>query len=312
MTRPDLSVVIVSWNTRELLRACLRSLEACGEGLELEVWVVDNASDDGSADMVEGEFPGVRLVRNEKNRGFAAANNQALRRARGRHALLLNPDTEVTPGALRRAVDEAEARDAAVAARLLDPDGTLQHSCFRFPRLGVDLLEALYLHLLLPERLRGRLLLGGHWDHDEAREVDWVVGAFLLVPRQALDEAGLLPEEYFIFGEDMEWCWRLARAGYPVRYLPVAEVVHHGNQAAGRRSPAWRIRRTHATKYRFCRARYGRLRTLLHRLVDLTGYGIRAAAFTLMGLASPRRRRQAREYRAIMATLLGPATEEEA
>ncbi|NIP58591.1 MAG: glycosyltransferase, partial [Gemmatimonadetes bacterium] len=226
-----LSVVIVSWNTRELLRSCLASLRAEAQGLALDVWVVDNASEDGSPEMVEEEFPEVRLLRSGENVGFAAANNRALRRIDAPFVLLLNPDTEVREGALKRALEAARSRGTTVAARLLNPDGSLQHSCFRFPRLGVDLVEALYLHLLLPRRVRGPLLLGGHWAHDEAREVDWALGAFLLVPGTAVEDAGLLPEEYPLFGEDIEWCWRLGRMGYPVRFCPDAEVVHHGNQA---------------------------------------------------------------------------------
>jgi len=306
-----LAVVVVSWNTRDLLRSCLASLRAEADALSLDVWVVDNASEDGSAEMVEAEFPEARLLRTGENVGFAAANNRALRRIDAPFVLLLNPDTEVREGALERALEAARDRTTTVAARLLNPDGSLQHSCFRFPRLGVDLLEALYLHLLLPRRIRGPLLLGGHWSHDEAREVDWALGAFLLVPGTAVEDAGLLPEEYPLFGEDIEWCWRLGRAGYPVRYCPDAEVVHHGNQAAGRRPPEWRIRRTHATKYLFCRRHYGPVRALLHRGVDLLGYTVRAVLFTLLGLVSRRRRAQAGEYRRILRVLLGPGGPEE-
>lgn len=301
---PDLSIVIVSWNTRELLRTCLESIEAFSGDLDLEIRVVDNGSDDGTADMVEAEFPGVLLIRNPDNRGFAAANNQALRKATGRHLLLLNPDTKVEPGALETAVGAAEAWKTTVAARLLNPDGTLQHSCFRFPSLWVDLLEAVYLHHLLPGGIRGRLLLGGYWPHDEAREVDWALGAFLLVPRAAVEEAGLLPEEYPLFGEDMSWCWRLGRAGYPVRYCPDARVVHYGNQSAGQQPPAWRIRKTHATKRIFLGERFGPLRALIHRWIDVLGYAIRATLFTIMGAWSRRRRAMGREYRTILGVVL--------
>ena len=301
---PDLSIVIVSWNTRELLRSCLESIGASTGRLELEVWVVDNGSEDGTADMVQAEFPDVDLIRNDDNRGFAAANNQALRQATARHLLLLNPDTEVEPDALRIALESAEEWGTTVAARLLNPDGTLQHSCFRFPKLWVDFVEAVYLHHLIPPGIRGRLLLGGYWSHDEAREVDWALGAFLLVSREALDAAGLLPEEYPLFGEDMAWCWRLRQAGYPVRYCPGARVVHHGNQSAGQLPPAWRIQKTHATKRIFLRERFGPVRSLLHRWVDVLGYTVRATLFTVMGLWSRRRRAMAREYRRILSVVL--------
>lgn len=302
-SRPDLSVIIVSWNTRDLLRACLGSLRRETEGLQSEIWVVDNASDDGSPEMVAREFPEVRLVRNRTNRGFAEANNQVLRKATGRYLLLLNPDTEIRPGAVDAALEAARTWGTAVAARLLNPDGSLQHSCFRFPTLGTDFLEALYLHRLLPLSLRGRILLGGYWSHDEARTVDWALGAFLLAPAEAVDAAGPLPEEYPLFGEDLEWCWRLREAGYPVRYCPEAEVVHYGNQSAGQRPAAWRIRRTHAMKRLFLRLHHGPVRGLVHRWVDLLGYALRAAAFTFAGPFSERRRRMGREYRTILRVI---------
>lgn len=297
---PELSVVIVSWNTRGLLYRCLGSLRREAARRDVEVWVVDNGSSDGSQRMVAEEFPRANLLRNRTNRGFSAANNQALRRAEGRFVLLLNPDTELRPGALDAALEVAARENACVAARLLNPDGTLQPSCFRFPRLWVDLLEALYVHRLLPRRVRGRLLLGGYWPHDEERVVDWALGAFLLVPREAVDAAGLLPEEYPLFGEDVEWCWRLHRAGHPVRYCPDAEVIHHGNQSAGLQPSEWRIRRTHAMKRLFLRQHRGALRGFLHRWVDLLGYAVRATAFTVMGLWSGRRRSMAGEYRTIL------------
>lgn len=303
--RPELDVVVVSWNTRDLLRACLASLERHPAPVETRVWVVDNASTDGSAEMVAAEFPDVRLIENDRNRGFAAANNQALERSDAPWLLLLNPDAEVTPGALGTAFERVRQWRAVVAARLLNPDGTLQHSCFRFPHAGKDLLEALYLHRLLPRRTRGRLLLGGYWPHDEEREVEWAVGAFLFLPREAVDAAGPLPEEYALFGEDMEWCWRLRETGWPVRYVPDARVVHHGNRAAGQRAPEWRIRRTHAARRRFVREHRGRIGLLLHRAVELLGYGIRAALFTVMGLGSPRRAEQGREYRRILRVVAG-------
>lgn len=301
---PDLSIVIVSWNTRELLRSCLESIGASAGGVEIETRVVDNGSEDGTADMVEADFPDIHLIRNDDNRGFAAANNQALRMARGRYLLLLNPDTEVEPDALRIALDAAEEWGTTVAARLLNPDGTLQHSCFRFPTLWVDFVEAVYLHHLIPRRIRGRLLLGGYWPHDEVREVDWALGAFLLLSREALEAAGLIPEEYPLFGEDMAWCWRLGQAGYPVRYCPEARVVHYGNQSAGQQPPPWRIERTHATKRIFLRERFGPFRALLHRWVDVLGYAIRAVLFTVMGAWSRRRRAMAREYRTILKVVL--------
>jgi GT2 family glycosyltransferase len=302
--RPALAIVIVSWNTRELLRRCLESLQPYAAGQDTEVWVVDNGSEDGSDNMVSAEFPDVHLVINTENLGFAAANNQAIHKTRAEHVLLLNPDTEVLPGALDAALAVASERGTPVAMRLLNPDGTLQHSCFRFPHLGLAVLEAFYLHWLLPRSSRGELLLAGYWDHARERNVDWVIGAFLLVPSAAIQAAGLLPEEYFIFGEDMAWCHRLTAAGFPVRFLPVDGAIHHGNQSGGQLPPEWRIARTHRMKYKFCEAEFGRVRTRLHRTVDLVSYVVRVALFSLLSAWQPRRRDQLAEYKHIVRTLL--------
>jgi GT2 family glycosyltransferase len=300
---PDLAIVIVNWNTRELLRACLTSLEDHPAGAATEVWVVDNASEDGSADMVGAEFPRVRLIRNLANVGFSAANNQAIQETEARFILLLNSDTEVGLGTLATALDVVRRGKTTVAARLLNSDGTLQHSCFRFPRLGPDLLEAFYLHKLLPARWRGRMLLGGYWPHAEERVVDWAIGAFLLVPREAVEAAGSLSEDYFLFGEDMEWCFRLTKAGFPVVFAPEAALVHHGNQSAGQRAPEWRIRRTHQAKYQFCEDHLGRTRAGLHRWIDSMGYRVRRELFRLLGILSTRRKTMGENYAHILRAM---------
>lgn len=289
---PSVAIVVVNWNTKDLLRACLESLRRHPATGGQEVWVVDNASTDGSAEAVASDFPEVRLIRNEENLGFSRANNQALARAKGDVYVLLNSDAEVTDGALDAAAVRADAGGEVIAAQLLNPDGSVQPSCFRFPGVVSDLIEAVYLHRLLPPALRGRLLLGGYWSHDRERIVDWAVGAFLAIPRAALAEAGPLPEEYFIFGEDMEWCWRFHQAGVPVRYLPNAKVIHHANRSAGQRSPAWRIRLTHAGLERFLTEHHSRLGRSLVRASRTLGYRIRAALLPRIGRAEEGRRYQ--------------------
>ena len=302
---PELAIVIVNWNTRELLRACLDSLERYPAGAATEIWVVDNASEDGSAAMVTSEYPDIRIIRNADNLGFSAANNQAIRETKADFILLLNSDTEVQEGTLTIALEAARFRRTVVAARLLNPDGTLQHSCFRFPRLTPDVVEALYLHKLLPTGLRGRVLLGGYWAHEQERTVDWAIGAFLMVPREAIDRAGSLSEDYFLFGEDMEWCYRLREAGFPVVYVPDAKVVHHGNESATQRAPEWRIRRTHQAKYRFCDDHFSPVRARLHRVVDRMGYRVRRELFRVMGMWSPSRKAMGEDYAFILRAMVG-------
>lgn len=294
---PAICVVVVNWNTRELLRACLESLVRFPASESTEVRVVDNGSEDGSVEMLRSDFPNVILHEPGANLGFSAANNLAMRETAAEVVVLLNPDAEVMEGTLDRVVAAARAGYTA-APRLLNSDGSLQHSCFRFPGLLTDWLEALYLHLILPRGVRGRLLLGGHWAHDEERTVDWAIGACLAVTRAALEKAGLLPEEYFIFGEDQEWCWRLARAGYPVRYLPDARVIHHGNQAGAQLEPAWRIRKTHEGQDRYLADHHPGLRGRLIRLGRMTGYRVRSLILGLLGRGD-----EAKVYRHILQVL---------
>jgi hypothetical protein len=235
--------------------------------------------------------------------GFAKANNQAIRLTQSDSILLLNSDAEVTEGALDVALEALGRTGKPIAARLVNPDGSLQYSCFRFPRLSVEFVEAFYLHRLLPRRVQGRILLGGYWVHDRAREIDWALGAFLMVPRDALEIAGLLPEDYPLFGEDMEWCWRLREAGFPVLYFPGAEVIHHGNQSAGLRTPEWRVRMTHEALARYLRAHHSPFMARTIWNVRWLGYAIRAGIFTVLGVPSPVRRRMAREYWRILRAL---------
>ncbi|HOX25298.1 MAG TPA: glycosyltransferase family 2 protein [Candidatus Krumholzibacteria bacterium] len=234
MTFPDLSIVIVSWNTRDLLRDCLASLPAATAGLALEVIVVDNASGDGSAAMVRAEFPSVALIEAGGNLGFARANNLALPVTRGRAILLLNPDTVCPPGSLAALVAAADRRPGAAGfgPLLVDRDGDPTVSCGQFPSSR--------LHLLRP--LAG-LPLGRRWQRwlrfadtprrgEPDREVDYVAGACLLIPRPALARVGPLDERFFLYFEETDWCFRAWRAGLPVVLCNGIEVIHLEGRAA--------------------------------------------------------------------------------
>jgi GT2 family glycosyltransferase len=232
--RPDLSIIIVSYNVRDLLRECLRSVadSAARSGLTVETWVIDNASTDGSADLVAAEFPAVRLIARRDNPGFAAANNDALRQATGRHLLLLNPDTVVRGDTLGETVRflDANPRAGGVGAKLLNPDGSRQMSCFRFPTLAMAFLDFFPInHRLTNSRLNGR-----YSTRDDAR-VDPVVhplGAYFAVRREAFEMVGYLDERFFMYCEEVDWARRIWKAGYPIWYLPTTEVVHYGGQSA--------------------------------------------------------------------------------
>ncbi|HSO48607.1 MAG TPA: glycosyltransferase family 2 protein [Rhizobiaceae bacterium] len=228
-TRPDLSVVIVSWNTRQMLRECLESLFASGATVMLETFVVDNGSTDGSPEMVEADFPFVRLIRNTDNRGFAAANNQAIRLASGRHVLLLNSDTLVHEGVIDASVRYMDENlDVGVmGCKVLNSDGTVQTTCSRFPTLAnlALLTSGLFKVPFIPGARRYRM---EDWQRNDERDVEVVSGCYFMVSGHALKTVGLLDEAFFFFGEETDWCRRFLEAGYAVRFAPVGTIIHFG------------------------------------------------------------------------------------
>lgn len=241
----DLGIVIVNWNTRDLLRACLRTVQA-SVGVTATTCVVDNASTDGSADMVRNEFPDVHLIANAANVGYPAANNAGLRalgfdwgRVAGpRYALLLNPDTELPPVALAEMVAYMDAHPECGAAgpKLVLPTGQLDMACRRsFPSPEVSFYRLTGLSFLFPKSRRfGRYNLT-YLDPDVETEVDAVVGAYMQVRREAIAQAGLLDERFFMYGEDLDWAFEIKKAGWTVRYNPRVQVLHV-KRAASRRS----------------------------------------------------------------------------
>lgn len=239
----DLYIVVLNYNTRELLRACLDSLRR-QTGLAFEVCVVDNASSDESADMVAGLFPEVRLARSPSNAGFSAGNNLGLAAAgwpengNARYAMLLNPDTVVPDGALAAMVAYADAHAdvGVVGPRLLLLDGTLDKAC----RRGFPTPEAAFYRFSGLSRLFPRSPRFGRYNmtfapEDQELEVDSVVGACMLIRAEAVRKAGLMDERFFMYGEDLDWCLRIKQLGYRVMYVP-SVIVHHVKRAASRRS----------------------------------------------------------------------------
>lgn len=242
----DLSVIIVNYNTRDLLRDCLRSVYEQTPSLEIEVYVVDNASSDGSADMVAEEFPGVHLTRSAENLGFAKANNVALSEASGDVQILLNPDTVVLDGALEKIVRYLRENPdvGAVCPDLPQPGGTLQvTSCGHQPTVWRVFCQYFFLTRLFPRTrlFRGMNLVAGV--HREPVSVEWLSGACLCARRDVWSEVGFLDESWFMFAEDMEWCERALKRGYVLRYLPGVTVNHYWGASskgvAGKTSTMW-------------------------------------------------------------------------
>jgi GT2 family glycosyltransferase len=230
----DISVCIVNWNTRELLRECLRSVLDQAADLAVEILVVDNASRDGSQDMVRQTFPGVTLIANRENRGFGAANNQAAEVARGRIVLFLNSDTVVLPGTLRELMCylDQHPQVGALGCRLLNGDGSTQRSCWRgFLTLRAAVVDACYLWQLIP---RSDFVRGSEVAADQTNgpiAVDHLLGACLAVPRRVLQQVGAFDTRFFMYLEETDLCYRIKQAGYAIHYLPSAAIVHFGGQS---------------------------------------------------------------------------------
>jgi asparagine synthase (glutamine-hydrolysing) len=297
---PDLSVVIVNWNTKARLRSCLESVEKQLSRVACEVIVVDNASADCSAELVSQRFPSVRLIRNSTNVGFGAANNQAMRMARGRWVLLLNSDTVLIDDSvadLFEAVDHERSNggrwsDLGIAhCRLVFPDGRLQHTAYRFPTLPRALFEALGLYKLTSAKFAAETLLAGYWDHAAERDVDWVAGSFMLLPREVFNATGGFDERYFMYGEDLEWCYRIRDRGWRVRFFPRAAIVHYDHQSANMKWGDERIARCIETQRDVYAGRHGRAATRMLLLTQLGGQALRLLYYGLRRRLPGRRAR---------------------
>jgi len=238
MSRPaDLSVITVNWKVSGLVDELLGSIHANRDGLAIEIFVVDNDSKDGIEDVIakfraRSDIP-VTLVRNDRNLGFAKANNQAIRRCSGRIVALMNPDTRVTHGALRRAVEWMASRPdvGIVGPKLLNPDGSLQESVRRFPRLLDQAMILLKLHHVWPSAPPFKRYLAKDFDYEREQDAEQLMGAALFVRRKVFEGVGLLDERFFIWFEEVDFCKRAKEAGWGVVYLPSVHIVHHGGKS---------------------------------------------------------------------------------
>jgi N-acetylglucosaminyl-diphospho-decaprenol L-rhamnosyltransferase len=235
----EVSIIIVSFNTRQFIDTCLQALLARTRGVSFETIVVDNASRDGSVEMIEAKYPSVRVVRNPRNLGYAGGVNQGIARAHGRYFLILNPDIEVMEGAVENlwAFMERSPRVGVAGAKLLYPDGSLQMSCRTFYTLRTVLLRRTLLGKLFPDAriVRDHLMLD--WDHDSERQVDWVLGACMMVRRAAYESLGGMDERFFLYLEDVDWCYRMTKHGWQVHYVPSAVMTHYHRRESARLFP---------------------------------------------------------------------------
>jgi N-acetylglucosaminyl-diphospho-decaprenol L-rhamnosyltransferase len=258
---PDLAIILVSWNTRELLLACIAALPAALGTLRAAIWVVDNGSHDGSVEVVHARFPEVRVIANQGNLGFAAANNQAMQASSGRYALLLNSDTIAEPGSIERLVRFADSRPQAglVGGLLLNPDGSFQYSFTDFPSVTSELLSASG----LGERLYGRYFPSYSPRRSQgARQVEVIPGACMLARREALAQVGLMDAGYFMYSEETDWCMRMHRGGWEAWYMPEARILHYGGQST-RQVKVAMVEALYRSKVRFFRKHYRQAYALL-------------------------------------------------
>ncbi len=291
MMPPPTAIILVNWNTRDLLRQALRSVREHA-GMPVHVIVVDNASSDGSPEMVRAEFPEATLIANPDNRGFGQANNQGFAASREPFILLLNSDAELTPGALPALVAELErhAEAGAVGGRLVYPDGRFQASFNRFPRLWH---EALALAGL------ARYVLGTHYpsaSEAQSRQlcpVDWVGGAAMLLRRRALHALGGsmgFDPDYHMYSEEMDLCRRLHGAGWPIRYTPSAVFIHHAGQSTGQRPLAQPLL-LWESRLRYYRKHHPVYQARLLATMIRAGYRIRAIAWGMCGRVATKSKR---------------------
>lgn len=232
----DVSIILLNYNMKGLLKQCLKGIMQSVGTLQTEVLVIDNASTDGTTQMISTYLNSqptnavpIRFFPLDQNRGYGVGNNVGIRQSRGKYILILNPDIAVFPGSIERLVEYLDAHDdvAVVGPKLLNPNGTIQYSCNAFPRMATPIYRRTPLGRLARSKKEIERYLMSDWDHDSTRAVDWVMGSAMLVRRQALDAVGLFDERFFMYFEDIDWCRRFWEAGHQVHYHPQSVMVHY-------------------------------------------------------------------------------------
>ena len=280
----DLSIVVVTWNTRELVLECLDSIErADDDGLSSETWLVDNGSCDGTVEAVFERFPWAGVVALPDNVGFAAGCNAGIRRANGRHVLLLNSDTRICADALGRCVAYLDAHPdvGIVGPQLLHPDGTTQNSIHNFPLMATELLPRGLFQFLFRSRFPSR-----RWTGNDPIEVEAIVGAAIFARREVIERVGALPEDYFLFLEETDWCWRVREAGWRIVHLPTAYVTHWSGASSKKKNATLTRIEYHRSLYHFYRKHRGLLSMAIVlglRLAKSFFYVISQAPLALLG-----------------------------
>jgi GT2 family glycosyltransferase len=290
----NVSIIVVNWNTKSLLRDCLTSVYKQSRGIDFEIIVVDNASTDGSREMIRNDFPKVVLIENTKNRGFAAANNQGMAIAKGRYVLLLNSDTIVLDNCIANIISFADThpRAGVIGCRVLNSDCTLQSTCFMFPSVLNLLLSSSYLYKIFPKsRFFGRELMTW-WNANDVREVDIVKGCFMLVRREAIEKVGGLDESFFMYAEETDWCYRFRKCGWKVMFAPVGEIIHYGGQSTTQ-IPVAMIVQLRLSILKFIKKHYGWPSHVIARFLVALFFAVRLPVWLVMAFLRPTARAEA-------------------
>jgi N-acetylglucosaminyl-diphospho-decaprenol L-rhamnosyltransferase len=287
---PLVSVAIVSWNTRDLLHRCLESFKAETDAGRCDVWVVDNASSDGSAAMVRDEFPWAELVASDENVGFGPAVNLVASRTSATFVGVANADIAVRPGAVDTLLEAAadDPRAGALAPRLILPDGSTQHSVYEFPTIPSTLVVASGIGRAV-RPLGERFLLLGRFDADKPRRVPWAIAAFLLIRREAWDAIGGFDEHQWMYAEDLDIGWRLRQAGWATRYEPRALVEHESSASTDQAWGDGKVERWQRSTYAWMLRRMGAPRTRAVAAIQVAGQAVRVALLTPAARVAPAR-----------------------
>lgn len=290
----DVSIIVVNWNTKSLLRDCLASVYEHSRDINFEIIVVDNASTDGSKEMIKDDFPKVVLIENNKNRGFAAANNQGVDVAKGRYVLLLNSDTIVLGNCIANIMSFADTQPRAgvIGCRVLNSDRTLQPTCFMFPSVLNLFLSSSYLYKLFPKnRFFGRERMTW-WNANDVREVDIIKGCFMLIRREAIEQVGRMDENFFMYAEETDWCYRFKKSGWKVMFAPVGEIIHYGGQSTTQ-IPVAMIVQLRLSILKFIKKHYSWPSHLIARFLVALFFAVRLPVWLAVALLRPAVRAEA-------------------
>lgn len=305
----DISIIILSWNDRQHLEECLQSLSNCTKSRAVEIVVVDNASTDGSPEIVEDRFPGVRLIRNKENIGFARGNNMGVKASHGKYVCLLNSDIKVSNGCIEALADYLEQHPdiGMIGPRILNGDMTHQSSCRTFPTLWNNFCSATGAASAF---MGSKLFSGEHMFYfkgDRILDVDVLVGCFWMARREAINEFGLLDEDFFMYAEDVDWCKRCWDAGWRVVFLPEAQAIHYRGGSSVKQDPVWVAVTQQRSILRYWHKHHGAVGCFSMACLIFIHKFVRLAAASISRLLRPSRRKEngirIRVFRACLRSL---------